>query len=186
MVRDGIMTRVQALPFFATVAKFAKTDSRQIQPEDIPYVGVYLMSEKLTPDGDANAGEPRFRAVANIGFQVVIQNNDPDAAEAKLDKAFQALINGLLSDPTLYNNSEFRIQAYTQGERSHNYGSNMLDNELPVAELRFHLSCDLGTITYEPVVPDILETIAIDVVPLSDLDDAGVDRIHTQYEIDST
>lgn len=178
-VRDGILVRVQALPYFAAFKRFSTNKMLQIQPQDLPFCGVYHIQTLMAPDGDANVGEPRFRTSVRIGFSVIILNNDPSAAEYKLDEAFMALTGGLLSDPTLYNNSQFKIQGYVSGAATHEFGSPMADNETPMAELRFELVCDLGMVTYPPVVPDDLETIHVTV---GDPQAESMQKI--EYEID--
>ena len=132
LVRDGIFDRVKLMPFFATFNFSTKKDVT-IQPQSIPFCGVYLLQEFMAPDGDANAGEPRFRTSARYGFSVIVQNNDPDAAEYTLDKAMDALTMGLFSDPTLYNNHQFKIQSYIAGRRQHVYGHVGQDNQVVAA-----------------------------------------------------
>jgi hypothetical protein len=163
LIRDAIMARLQAKSYFSTF-HFSTNKSLQIQPQSIPFLGVYLIEETNLPDGDANAGEVRFRCFTRYGLSVIVQNIDADAAETQLDDAM-AVINELFKDPTLYNWSgdygPAQIQAYTRGGRSHVFGAIGLDNELPIAELRYDLSCDLGTLYYPPDVPDYLHTVHV-------------------------
>ena len=51
------------MPFFANYTK-RKNKMLQVQPDLLPYLGVYLLDETMTPDGDANAGNIRFIARA--------------------------------------------------------------------------------------------------------------------------
>lgn len=161
LARDGIMDRIKSMSFFSGFT-FKRSHAFSIQPNLMPYACVYLLGEDLTPDGDADAGEPRFRSIARIGFSIIILNNDPDAAEDRMDDAYQAIFTGLLTDPTLYNNSRFKIQGFARGNRSHYYGT--ASNETPYAELRAELHCDLGTIDFEPRIEDMLETIHVETV----------------------
>lgn len=162
-VRDQIKLRMQALPFFGGF-NFTTNKSLQIQPKSIPFAGVYFIEETLVPDGDANAGEVRFRSNARYGISVIIQNNDAVAAEDKLDEAMD-MIDVLFADPTLYNwiaaDGLPMIQGYIRGSRSHQFGSVGQDNELPIAELRFDLTCDLGTFMYPPKVTDDFEVLHV-------------------------
>ena len=163
LVHYGLLSRARNFPFFNG---FISTGNKAvpIQSESIPFLGVYLLQEFMAPDGDANAGEPRFRTSARYGFSVIVQNNDPDAAEYTLDKAMDALTMGLFSDPTLYNNHQFKIQSYIAGRRQHVYGHVGQDNQTPIAELRWELTCDLGVIDYPPFVEDDLEVIHLETV----------------------
>ena len=161
LVRDGIMDRVKAMPYFSSF-HFSTNKSLQIQPQSLPFCGVYLLQELMTPDGDANVGEVRFRTTTRIGFSVIVLNNDADAAEYQLDTAMQVITGGLFADPTLYDNSVFKIQAFISGSRQHVFGGVGQDNETPIAELRYELTCDLGAITYPPFEPDDLEIIHVE------------------------
>lgn len=160
IVRDAMMSRVQAMSIFSGF-KFGTNKALQIQPEHVPFVGIYFINEDLTPDGDADHGEPRFRSSALFGFSIIIQNNDAAEAENTLDNAWATMMDKLLTDPSLYLNPAAKIQAYVRGNRSHQFGSVGADNALPIAECRFTLTCDLGTIDFPPVIPDLLETIHV-------------------------
>ena len=183
LVRDGILTRVQALPFFSGF-NFSTNKSLQIQPASIPFCGIYLLQEMMAADGDANAGEPRFRTLARIGISIIIQNNDATEAEHKLDMALQNITSGLFSDPTFYNNKSFQIQGFTGGSRMHAFGSVGLDNETPIAELRFELTCDLGIIYYPPQLPDILEVIHVETIFPIGGDASIVQQVKVEYDVD--
>lgn len=185
LVRDGIMSRVKLIPYFATFS-FSTNRALQIQPQMLPFCGVYFVQESSVPDGDANAGEPRFRTTVRIGFSVIVVNNDPDLAETALDTAMQALAGGLFSDPTLYNNAAFKIQGFASGTRTHAFGAASLENETPIAELKWELVCDLGTIVYPPLVVDDLDVIHVKTgFPLEGTveEQAAVQQVTTEYDV---
>jgi hypothetical protein len=181
---DGTMSRIKLLPFFSSF-NFSSYKGLIIQPSSIPFCGIYLLQEMLAPDGDANTGEIRFRTAARIGFSVIIQNNDPVAAEYKLDAALQAITVGLFSDSTYYNNKSFRIQGFVSGSRQHVFGRiGTLDNETPIAELRYELVVDLGVITYPPNVPDILEVIHLETRYPAGSDPTIIQQVKSEYDIE--
>lgn len=159
LVRDNIVAAIKVMPFFDGFY-FTTNKSLQIQPEQIPFCGVYLIQELMAPEGDADAGEVRFRTSARFGFSVIVQNNSGEQAEYTLDDAFVAL-TAMFADNKLYNNPAARIQGFAAGSRQHIFGSIIQDQETPIAELRLELTCDLGTITYPPVVVDDLNVIHI-------------------------
>lgn len=159
LVRDGILTRIQAMAAFAGF-DFDTNNAMQVQPEHVPHCGCYLLQEQMTPDGDANAGEVRFSTVAVIGISVIIQDNNAEDAEKLLDYYSQQLMRRLFTDHTLYDNSVFKIEAFTAGTRTHHFGNMLKDQETPIAELRLQLNVDLGVITHEPQITDDLEVIA--------------------------
>jgi len=158
IVRDEMLARLKTMPFFSTF-KFGTNKAEQIQPELVPFLGVYFISEDLLPEGDANAGEPRFHSSALYGFSIVVQNNDAAAAELTLDQGWTLVMDRLFTDPTLYLNPKAKIQGYTRGNRTHQFGSAGADNSIPVAESRFTLLCDLGVIDFPPVVDNVLSKV---------------------------
>ena len=183
IVRDAMLARVKAMPFFATF-RFSTNKSLPIQPEQVPFFGIYFINEDLTPDGDANAGEPSFRSSALYGVSIIVQNNDAEAAENKLDEAWVLLLDKLFRDPTLYLNKNALIQAYVRGNRTHQYGAVGADNAIPIAECRFTLTCDLGTVDFPPLVPDVLETVHVETrYPNYDVDPAEVQQVIAEYDL---
>lgn len=183
LVRDGALSRLKVMPWFSQFF-FTSNKSLQIQPQNIPFCGVYFLTETDTPDGDANVGEPRFRSLVVLGFSVIVQNNDPALAEYNLDLSYQAITRGLLCDHSFYDNKEYKIQAFVRGLRQHVFGSAGKENEMPIAELRFELTCDLGTIMYEPLVPDMLETVHMNAKPFADANNIAVKDIEAQFDLD--
>jgi hypothetical protein len=185
MVRDGMIARLRNTPFFKNFT-FAKSHAIKIMTDKMPYCNVYFMGENLSPDGNANHGEVRFSSEVRIGFSIMMINNDPDAMEDKLDNAYQAILERLLRDPTMYNNSQFKIESFTKGNRVHVYGQvgGVQSNETPYAELRAELFCNLGAIEYEPRVEYMLETVRVETVHPPDAEEGEVQRIVTVYDID--
>src|SRR5215831_7581748 len=125
IIRDGILERIKQMPMFQNIAKFGTTKMGRVQLEDIPFFGCYLISEKLTPDGDANAGEARFVHALKLGFSVIIQNNNEEAAEASLDTAHWALMN-YLTHPDWHRFDvpgfpRIHIESVIEGNRKHVY-----------------------------------------------------------------
>jgi hypothetical protein len=183
IVRDAMLTRVKTMPFFTTF-KFGTNKSEPIQPERVPFFGIYFINEDLTPDGDANAGEPRFKSSALYGFSIIVQNNDATAAENKLDEAWTLLLDKLFRDPSLYLNPNAMIQAYTRGNRTHQFGSVGADNSIPIAECRFTLTCDLGVVDFPPIVPDDYLKLHVETrYPTADTDPAEVQQVIAEYDI---
>ena len=78
------------MTFFSSAIfkRFSTNTAEQIQPENVPFLGVYFINEDMVADGDANVGEVRFRSTATYGLSVVVQNNDAAAAENTLDAAW--------------------------------------------------------------------------------------------------
>jgi hypothetical protein len=154
-----------------------------VQPEKIPFVGVYFISEDMLPDGDANVLEPRFRLSVLYGFSIIIQNNDAAAAENKLDEGFVLLCDRLFTDPSLYLNPAARIQAYARGNRTHQFGNAGADNSIPIAESRFSLTIDLGTIDFPPLVPDVLSKVHLETRYPAGSDPQEIQQVAADYDL---
>lgn len=183
IVRDAMLARAQAMPFFSAF-KFGTNKAEQVQPEKIPFLGIYFINEDLLPDGDPQDGEPRFHSLALYGFSIIVQNNDAAAAENKLDDAWVLLTNTLFTDPSLYLNPAAQIQSYTRGNRSHQFGSTGADNSTPIAECRFTLTIDLGVIDWPPVVPDDLKTVHLETRYPAGSDPAEIQQVVNEYDLE--
>ena len=179
VIRDIFYNAVADVPFFASFTK-RRCKQFQIQPQDLPYLGVYIVGEEMVPEGDLNAGEIRFYHTLKVGFSVLIQNNDPDEAELILDQSFWAIMHRLWPDQyimnmldtmgyghpeVLPNPDNVRVEGIARGTRRHVWGDTKLSNELPVAEMQYDVSCVYRT-NWPPVIIDQLLRIHVETVPL--------------------
>ena len=162
-IRDAFFNAVvPGFPNYTT----RKTKMLPVQPGLIPYLGVYLIDETMTPDGDANAGMIRFSHAARIGFSVIIANNDQNAAEQTIDAAYWKILQLLYCDlhvmNILHNNNpeNVGIEGITRGVRRHNFGNAGGRNETPFVELQYDVSAYFRSEWY-PDVTDTLDEIDI-------------------------
>lgn len=159
-IRDAFYELLIADPFFAGFTT-RKNKMLPLQQNLIPYLGVYLVDEVMTPDGDANAGCVRFIHNVRIGFSVVQQNSDPNLAEQASDQAMLTIMRVAYTDLHLLNvlknnNPEgVGIEAITRGTRRMIYGAPSTDNETPFVELQYEASCSFRSEWY----PDITDTL---------------------------
>ena len=188
VLREVFIDKLVSLPFFAGFT-VRRTRRVAIQPNQLPVLGVYIMDDGLTPDGDPNAGEIRFRVTARIGFQVVVINNDEVAAEAKLDQSFWAINNGLWRDAGVTNLIKAKspdnvgFEAVMRGTRRHIWGTAGLNNETPVAELQYEASI-LYRDEFAVPVTDDLNSIHEQTAFPSDHDGSidSVDQVDVVYD----
>jgi hypothetical protein len=173
IIRDMFFDKLEAAPFFAG---FTARKSRMLPimtATTLPYLGVYIVSEDMTPDGDLNAGEIRFTHMLKLGFTVIVVNNDPVACEAKLDQAFLTIMNTLWRDPYLTNlidtraypggvgnPDNARIEGVARGMRRHVFGTAGKNNETPIGELQYEATVKYGA-DYAPIIPDDLLLISV-------------------------
>lgn len=203
----GGITEVQSHPWFVvngfyerllTMSLFRGWTIRRINRAlpieagiQIPFIGVFQRDEMLGPDGDYNMGDIRFTSTVNIGFQLVIKNNDPIACLQMLDRCSTYLINQLLRDNTLTNLRATDLpgggpafQGIPRGRISERWGVTGQKNETPVGERLVELSFVFKPAYYPTEFPD-LERIALQTGwPIGgDADDvAGVQQVTAVYD----
>jgi hypothetical protein len=203
VIRDIFFDAVKRMPFFQGFTA-RKSKYYQVQPENIPYLGIYIINEDMVPDGDANAGNIGFIHTLRLGFSVVIQNNDPEVSELKMDQAFWAIMNGLWTDQyicnmldtqayghpeqALPNPDNVRFEGIPRATRRHMYGDNKLTNEMPYCELQYDVSVLYRT-DFAPVITDTLDHLHIEMVPMSKAGDVPsaeeVERVEAVWDLTS-
>ena len=190
VIRDSLFATVVQLPFFASF-KARRSKQLPMQEPILPYLGVYIIGEEMPADGDPNAGDIRFIHMLRIGFQVIIENNDPVQSELYLDQAFWAIMNGLWTDSGLTNMIQTempdntRIEGIERGTRRHVWGTMGSTQEKPIGELEYIATIKYRSEWYPGNFPDLLR-IHEEVVPMADdgtVPDASVvQRIIVEYE----
>ena len=187
VIRNVFFDALQADPFFAGYT-CRKNKMLVARPEYLPYLGVYIIDETMTPDGDGNAGPVKFIHNARIGFSVMNANNDQDALEANLDAAFWAICNRLWPDEYIMNLINTQnpntgtenpdntiIESVERGLRRYVWGNAAFNNETPLGELQYDVTCRYRTY-WQPGPFDDLDTI--DIV-------TGIKPGDTQAEMDA-
>jgi hypothetical protein len=165
VIRDVFYDALSSDPFFASYT-CRKNKMLSVQPQLLPYLGVYIIDENMVPDGDANAGHIRFSHTLRIGFSVMIANNDQVIAEQGVDAAWWKIMNRLWPDQHIMNllNSSnpdnTRIEGVTRGVRRHVFGNAGLNNETPLAELQYDVSIFYRT-GWPPIITDTLDEIDV-------------------------
>jgi hypothetical protein len=169
IIRDSMFGVLAALPFFAG---FTARRSKQlpIQEPMLPYLGVYIIGEEMPCDGDWNAGDIRFIHDLRVGFQVIIENNDPVASELKLDAAFWAIMYGLWTNNNLTNMlasampDNVRFEGVPRGTRRHVW-DRIGVNQTPIGELEYIATIRSRSEWFPTGFPDLLE-MDVQTVPL--------------------
>jgi len=171
IIRDGMLARLKELPTFQNVKKFGTTKMQRIQVDQLPFVAVYFIRERTTPDGDPNAGDPRFIYETRLGYQVFVQSNDETVAEKALDAASVVIMNILrrqdwhrFETPAQPPDDIVEIEGILGGERVFRFGNTSITNETPVAELQMDQTYRFRA-GFPPIVTDDLRRIHVQVVP---------------------
>ena len=163
-----------------------RTDYKPILPAQLPVLAAYIVNERMTPDGDANAGDIRFIHYFQIGFSIIIANNDPDLAEQKLDAAWWIMMNALWRNDALTrmfgtgNPDSTAFEGVVVGERRMVYGNVGKTNETPVAELQYEINVTYRT-PWDPVITDWLQKLVVTFV-LDGLDPTVTEPVVVEYD----
>jgi hypothetical protein len=163
LIKGAIKERLQTYPFFARFT-FGENRSQQVNPEDLPYCGIYQLPETQAPDGDPNAGEPRFKTDSIIGLSVILRNVESNELESALDTAFDIVMIGLLQDASFigfHPAGSYNIEGISHVHRENVFGTLGSTNETPIGELRVELSF-ITRYDYPPDIVDWLKLVHLE------------------------
>jgi hypothetical protein len=168
IIRNVFFDALKRDQFFANYT-MRRTKRRIVQPEHLPYLGVYIVDDAMVADGDANAGCVRLNHTLRLGYSVMIANSDQNLAESQIDFALKRIM-AVLADPYIMNvldtynphlgfdnPDNTRIESITRGTRRHSFGGSRLDNETSLAELQFEMSCFYREDFPPMITDDLLE-----------------------------
>ena len=167
--RDAMMMWLLDTPFFMGWTA-RTTKAFKVSTQHVPYLGLYFIRDNTMSDGDPNAGEVRLKHDVTYGFSVIVQNNDPQLLEAKLDEAHCVIVNTLWANPYLMNMLDtrsphrggsgtpgnVRMEGVKSTSRRHTWGT--LENETPIGELQYEATL-IWREDFEPVITDYLDEI---------------------------
>ena len=96
-LRDAVYDRVSATQSFA---KASKVGFPQLQPEQLPYCGVFISREVMTPDGDGNIGDLRFVSEVTIALLLVRAFSETVELDVQIEGDVERIEDALFGDPT--------------------------------------------------------------------------------------
>lgn len=142
--RDLTYDRVAAFGLFKTVKNGVMT---AIEPADeLPAATVFLRRDRLSPDGDDNAGVPSFVQEVTLGLLVTIDAGSQQELEPALHLLTQKLVGCLMSDPAFI----AEVEAVTGIDETQNFPK---DGETYYAEARIEMTVK-WRVDFEPCLPD--------------------------------
>jgi hypothetical protein len=186
VIRDGILERLPQLEFFRKFKKFGFTRAYQVQPTDLPYVGVYLLPDTGRADGDWNATAPHFIHHCEIGMSVILPNIEADELENALDAAYDVITIGLLADESFMQMgplSKYNIEGVNHISKTITYGTVGNQNETPIGELQLNMTF-VYRFDYPPEILDDLITVHLETVypSLEEAEKTQQVKIVVEYE----
>lgn len=166
-IREAIYKRLSTLPGYV---KIAREFTPQRQPSDLPSLSIAIISEDMTPYGDANAGEPHFVSSVVIGISVTRGFDDPVTLAGEIDADIDTIESMLLTDPSFVPPSTSYppagqepelFEAVTRITRRREYP---FDGEAYFCELRLEMTFETRVI-FVPVTPHALLTVHMETRP---------------------
>ena len=193
LIRDALVARLQKIPTFASIKTWGQvSNATRIQPNDLPYFGIFEIDGTAGPDGDANCGWPAFIPDVKLGFSLFIQDNDETNSRINLDVAKQTVMN-YLRRPLWHRFpevmvSDYRgilvpldIEAVTRVHWKYSFGNTASDNETPLGELRLEWTLRYRE-HFPPIIPDELERINVKVAYPWPYDPAAEESFVVEYD----
>ena len=176
IVRDVLFARTLIIPFFEGFTA-RRTVQFPIEPEHLPFLGVYLGRDSFQSDGNWNHGTYDFIHEINVSFSVMIKDNDTNRTEATLHHVYRLLQENLWADPYMTNlldtynphtgtkhPENLTITGIKRGTQDINWGS-IGNNETPFGELQYDVTVILHT-SWPPMITDDLLDINVRAVPM--------------------
>jgi hypothetical protein len=192
IILNAVFDRLSSSSFFTNFVCKRISSALPIEGKlQIPFVGVFLGEENMTPDGDMNAGDIKFEHNIQIGIQVVVKNNDPVAMQALLDRASWFALNQLLRDDSFTNRLSATLttlpgEVVLEGVprifiRPDVWGLAGSQNETPFGERLFWLTFKLRSWWAPTDFPDLERITVTTAFPLGG-DTSGVEQVKVVYE----
>ena len=163
-IREAIYDRLSTLTGYATIRK---QGTPTLSVDDLPALSIFLADERLDPDGDANAGPPKFGVTATIIVAVSRGFNDPSVIDGIIDSDIDAIETTLLTDPTFAGfaaDESFRFESINGMRRRRIYEK---DGESYFLELQLEFQFFYRWI-YNPVINDDFSTLSVTAKPNND------------------
>lgn len=175
-IRDQIVARIGTLYAWKTVRKVPTITT---QNDQFPRLGVYLVRESENPDGDANAGVPRYLDDTVISISVMDNLSKPEVLEGSVDAMIDNIKNTLLEDYTFVSladaSGNIFLDSIPNISRTYNFPNN---GESYYIECRLQMTFRFN-VKYDPILPNLLRTVMVDARPNNDPVPIG-----QPYEID--
>jgi hypothetical protein len=175
MMQREAMRLLQA-GFGARFKTYRNTPALQVQPTDLPMLGVYILREKRTPMGHANHAEPKFKHELTMGLSGAVHADTDD--QNKLD-ALEEMMSE--ADDILLRNPLFvkLVEGWTGMDRQSQYAK---VGETTLFEIRVEIVCEFSG-WFDPIVEDDFNLMHLTLQYPPGVDPDSVLEIIRIYEI---
>jgi hypothetical protein len=176
-IQTTAMTLLQA-GFGARFRTYRNTPMLQVQPGDLPVLGVYILRERRDSLGDANHAEPKFHHHLTLGISGGVSvATDKQNQLADLEEWMSEVDDILLTDT--------RFVKLTEGVTGMDrVGQFAKVGETTLYEIRIEMMMDF-TSNWPPKVVDLFERLHVTTqYPDAAHVASGTPQIETEYEIE--
>jgi hypothetical protein len=176
MVQKASLAVAQAV-FGARFKTYRSTPMLQLQPSDLPVLGIYILRERRTPNGHANHAQPKFIDEIRLGFSMGIQAETADQNHIyQLEEWMTELETSLLTNAKWVQLTD-GIEGMDRASQYAKVGETTL----------FEIRDELWFFTqseFPPKVDDWLEKVVVDTqFPDKAHVDSGTPQIHREYDL---
>ena len=151
-IRDAAYARLVAA-MGASFKATRKVPIPTLQADQVPQLGVFLLQEQYSPQGDFRTGPPRFNVDATYGFSVVDLASAPGVLDGALDGFIDRIETTLLTDPTFLE----LFEGVSGMKRSYEW---FKDGETYYAEARLQMNIGYAA-EFLPVTANALQQVAV-------------------------
>jgi hypothetical protein len=156
---------------------YRQTPMMQVQPTDLPMLGIFIMREKRSPWGNANHAEPKFQHEMTLGFSGAVHADTDDQNKFyQLEQWMSELDDILLSNP--------KFVILTAGVEAMDRQSQYAKvGETTLFEIRVEMVLAFQS-SFPPRVVDDFNILHVETrYPSIDTDPAEVMQIVRQYDL---
>jgi hypothetical protein len=156
------------------------TPMLQVQPADLPILGVYILRERRLQDGHANHTEPHFKHTLTLGFSGgCAVETDKQSLLPALEEMMSELDDALLTNPKFVNLTE----GVTEMDRIAQFAK---VGETTLYEIRVEMAMEFSS-RFPPVIVDDFKSVKVTTqFPDKEHVDSGTIQIERIYEVDVT
>jgi len=166
--------------FGARFKTYRLTPMLQVQPGDLPILGVYLLRERRLQDGHANHTEPHFKHTMTLGFSGGVHvETDRQTYLPPIEEWMSELDDVLLTDPRFVNLTE----GVTEMDRVAQFAK---VGETTLYEIRVEMAMEFSS-RFPPIIVDDFKSVKVTTqFPDKEHADDGTLQIERIYELDVT
>jgi hypothetical protein len=155
---------------------YRKTPMLQVNPGDLPVLGVYILREQRTPMGNANHAEPKFKHSLTLGFSGAIHADTDDQNKFYLlEQAMSEVDDVLLTDSKFVN----LVEGFTAMDRTSQYAK---VGETTLFEIRVEMQMEFSG-WFPPKVEDDFDLLHVTLQYPPGVDPDMILQIIRIYEI---